>query len=369
MAALLIGLVGCRGDEGEGSAVVAPRVVIQPVTPHRVVERIQAVGDLVAKEEAIVSAEVSGLVTEILLDEGEAVAEGTVILEIDPERRNLELQSQQARVERAEAELRKQERETKRITALGSRNVVSQAQLDAAETELQSTRSDLAEARAQLGLAERALRDASVGAPFPGWIARRYVSKGELVAVGQKLFDLVALDPIEIEFHLAEVDSARVEIGDDITVQVAPYPDEVFRAKVTVVSPRVDPKTRTLRVKGIIANSNGRLRPGLFARADLGVTDREGVAMIPEEAILQRSDGSVVFRLAGADHVERRVITTGVFRDGYVEVVDGLDIGDLVVVRGQAALADGSIVALRRPDGGKEPPPVASADDQAREGE
>jgi membrane fusion protein (multidrug efflux system) len=350
--ALLIGSTGCGVDpEVKASSAPAPRVMVAPVEAHRVVEQIQAAGDLIAKEEATVSTEVGGLVTEILLDEGEPVEKGTVVLEIDPERRELELHSRQAGVARAEAGLRERERESQRIETLGSRDVASQSQRDAAETQLQSARSELAEARAQLGLAQRALRDASVRAPFPGLIARRYVSQGEFVSPGQKLFDLVALDPVEIEFRLAEVDSARVAIGGEIDVRVAPYPDEVFRAKVSVISPRIDLATRTLRVKGLLANPDGRLRPGLFARVDLGVSDREGVAMIPEDAVLQRADGSVAFRLADGSRVQRRALTTGLYRDGYVEVVEGLEIGDLVVVRGHAALIDGAVVALRRPDG------------------
>jgi membrane fusion protein (multidrug efflux system) len=357
LLALLLGLAACGVDaEVAGPSVAAPRVMVAPVEAHRVLERIQAAGDLIAKEEAIVSTEVGGLVTEILVDEGGAVEKGTLVLEIDPERRQLELHSRQAGVSRAEAGLREQERETQRIETLGSRNIASQAQRDEGETQLQRARSELAEARAQLGPAERALRDASVRAPFPGLIARRHVSQGEFVSPGQKLFDLVALDPIEIEFRLAEVDSARVAIGSKIDVRVAPYPDEVFRASVSVVSPRIDPATRTLRVKGVLANPDGRLRPGLFARVDLGVSDRSGVAMIPEDAILQRADGSVAFRLLDGSRVQRRVLTTGQFQDGYVEVVEGLAIGDLVVVRGHAALVDGAVVALRRPDGTPEDP-------------
>ncbi len=359
LLALLLSPAGCGVEaEVELPSVAAPPVMVAPVEAHRVLERIQAAGDLIAKEDATISSEVGGLVTEILVDEGGALEKGTLVLEIDPERRQLELHSRQARVARAEAGLREQERETQRIETLGSRDIASQAQRDEAETQLQRARSELAEARAQLGLAERALRDASVRAPFPGLIARRFVSQGEFVSPGQKLFDLVALDPIEIEFRLAEVDCGRVAIGSEIDVRVAPYPDEVFRASVSVISPRIDPATRTLRVKGVLANPDGRLRPGLFARVDLGVSDRSGVAMIPEDAMLQRADGAVAFRLLDGSRVQRRVLTTGLFQDGYVEVIEGLEIGDLVVVRGHASLVDGAVVALRRPDGSPEDPQV-----------
>ena len=90
---------------------------------------------------------------------------------------------------------------------------------------------------------------------------------------------------------MAEVDSSRVQPGQTVDVRVAPFPDEVFQATVTLVSPTIDPATRTLRVKATLANAEGRLRPGLFARADLGVSTRDDVLMIPEEAVLQRADG------------------------------------------------------------------------------
>jgi membrane fusion protein (multidrug efflux system) len=152
-----------------------------------------------------------------------------------------------------------------------------------------------------------------------------------------------------------------------VDVRVAPFPDEVFKATVTLVSPMIDAASRTLRVKGTLPNPDGRLKPGLFARADLGVSHREGVLMIPEEAILQRSDGQVVFRLAGADKVARRVVHTGAHKDGRVEILDGLAPGDRVVTRGHTALIDGSVVAVRNADGTISEPDVASGTDREPE--
>ena len=132
---------------------------------------------------------------------------------------------------------------------------------------------------------------------------------------------------------------------------MAPYPDEVFIATVTVISPRIDPMTRTLRVKATLPNGDGRLRPGLFARADLGIAERHGVPMIPEDAVLQRSDGAIVFLMDGTDRVERRAIRLGGFHDGMVEAVSGLEIGEQVIVRGHARLINGSLVDVRQRDG------------------
>jgi membrane fusion protein (multidrug efflux system) len=315
------------------------------------VERIEATGELVARSQAKVAAEVAGRVTAIRVDEGQSVEMGTVVLEIDPEKRQLETADARAALGQAESALEEAERELRRIEQIHSRGAAADARLDQTRSSRDQARARADSARARLGTAERALRDASVVAPFSGIVARRMISAGEFVGMGQPLFDLVALEPIEVEFHVPEVDSGRIEVGHRVGVQVAPYPGERFEAEVTVVSPNVDSRTRTLRVKGVLSNADGRLRPGLFARVDVGVSQRGNVLMVPEEAVLRRADGAVVFRLADSDHVERRVVQIGVIQDGWIEIREGLAPGDFVVARGHSDLVDGSRISPRRSDG------------------
>lgn len=343
----LLLLLACGGDAGTQTPRLPP-VTVEPVRVQTLEDHIEATGELLAPERAEIAAEVPGRVTEIRVAEGSRVEAGTVVLEIDPERRKLEVTSAGAQLAEAKAGLVEMQRDAERIRTLHDRNVASDSRLDQAETQLALARSRKEAAEAALGVAQRALRDASVAAPFAGFVAQRRVSRGEFVNAGQPLFELVALDPIEVELHLPEVDAGRVMLGQPLELSVAPHPGEVFRATLTYVSPTIDPKSRTLRVKAQLANPEGRLRPGLFARADLGVAQREGVAMIPEEAILQRADGAVAFRLLG-DRVERVRVETGVHRDGWVEVVKGLGPTDRVVVRGHAELSDGMAVALQDP--------------------
>jgi membrane fusion protein (multidrug efflux system) len=342
--------LACGGAE-TAPAPTAPPVMVERAGAHSVMDRIQATGQLLAHSEATVAAQVGGEITGIAADEGAAVAAGERIVAIDPERRQLELENAQASLLQAQAQEREAEREARRLEQLAERGAVSQAQLDEARTRRDFARSGVAAAKAQLGLAQRALRDASVVAPFAGLVARRFVNPGEFVAVGAALFDLVALDPVEVEFHLAEVDSARVAVGQRVEVRVASFPDEVFGAEVTVVAPTIDPAARTRRVKAVLANPEGRLLPGTFARVDLGVAERSGVVMVKKEAVLQRSDGSVVFRLAGGDRVERVRVETGIHRDELVELRGGVAAGDWIVVRGHTALVDGAAVSLRNADG------------------
>ena len=354
---LLLPLLLACGATDDGEELGAPPVVIASVELRDLEERIDATGELVAKEEAQIASEVSGRITEILVGEGEEVEAGQVLLEIDPERRNLELADARAGLAEAGAALGEQKRDYGRAKTLHERGIASDADLDQAETALVLAGSRAEAARARVGVAERAVRDASVRAPFAGLIARREVSRGEFVNVGQPLFELVALDPVEVEFHLAERDSSRVAVGQEVRVSVAPFPGETFQGVVTVVSPTIDVRTRTLRVKAQIDNPDGRLRPGLFARTDLGIAVREAVLLVPERAILLRSDGSVVFRRAEGNRVERVIVETGEHYGDRVEIAHGLAPGDQVVTRGQTGLVDGALVSPRNADGS----PVSTA--------
>ncbi len=333
---------------------LARPVVVTPVTITDLEDRIEATGELFAKDEAEIAAEVAGRVTEILVFEGEQVEAGQTLLTIDPETRRLELDSARARLAEVRADLEEQEREERRVTTLFEKGISSEAALDKAKTGRALAVSRVAAARAQVGVASRALDDANVTAPFSGVVARREVSRGEFVSVGRVLAQIVALDPIEVEFNLAERDSARVQTGMRVGIEVAPYPGERFEGTVTVVSPTIDVATRTLRVKAQVPNPDGRLRPGLFASTDLGISTRPDVLLVPEPSVLLRAQGQVVY-VVGEDDVARRVLVeTGVHKDGMVEVRSGLAAGDEVIVRGHAALADGSPVSRRLPDGSED---------------
>src|SRR5262249_57967924 len=129
-------------------------------------------------------------------------------------------------------------------------------------------------------------------------------------------------------FALTELDTERVRTGQSIDVSVGAFPDRVFKGVVTFISPTVDPATRTLRIKAEIDNSEGHLRPGLFARVSLGVSPRSGVVMVPEEAPIQRSDGAVLFKIDAQSRVKRIAVTTGAHDAGRVEVRGDVRPGD-----------------------------------------
>ncbi len=363
LATLFVGALAaaCGKEEAAPPSLAAP-VVVQPATVGDMEERIEGTGELAAPDRALIAAEVDGRITEIRVDEGAKVAAGEVLLAIDPEKRRLDADSASAQLRDAEASYVVAQREYERATALHEQGIASDSLLDQRGTELSRAQARRDSALAASGVAGKLLRDASVRAPFAGLVAKREVSRGDYVRTGQALLEVVALDPIEVEFAVAERDSARVATGQPVTVTVEPYPNERFVGAVSAVSPVIDPRTRTMRVKARIPNADARLRPGLFARTDLGVAKRSGVVLVPAEAILQRADGEVLFTVGPDDRATRRVVKTGVQRDGRIEIVEGLAADAQVVVAGQAGLVEGAAVERKSaaPSGAPAPQPGAS---------
>ncbi len=365
--ALAFALQACAGKQEKPAAAATP-VVVAPAEVGELEERIEGTGELAAPDRAVIAAELDGRVTAVNVDEGIHVEAGAVLLEIDPEKRRLDADAASAQLRDAEAAVAVAKREYDRANAMHDQGVASDSLLDQRQTELARAQARVDASNAQRGVAARALRDASVRAPFAGLVARRDVSRGDYVRPGQALLEVVALDPIEVEFSVAERDSARVAMGQPVRVTVAPYPDEAFTGSVSAVSPVIDPKTRTLRVKARIPNTDGRLRPGLFARTDLGVAKRSNVVFVPSEAILERADGEVVFVVGDDDRVRRVKVKTGVERDGKLEIAAGVGPEDVVVTRGHTDLADGALVSRRQPDGKPATSSMNVASEQASTG-
>lgn len=353
-----VGTVGCAEEEVAVEEIL-PSVSIYVVEAKTLEEEIRASGDLEARFHTEIAAEVDGRVTELSIDEGGSVEAGAVVIEIDPQRRQLDLAAAQARLSQARANLRKERSQTKRIRELRSQNVSSIQQLEEAETALALALSAVRAEEAAVGVAQRAVEDSSVTAPFAGLVARRSVELGEFVQKGTPLYELVSLDPLEAIFSLTELDTERVRVGQRVSISVGAFRGRDFGGVVTFVSPTVDPDTRTLRIKAEVDNAEGLLRPGLFARVSLGVAKRENVLMVPAESIIQRAGGASVYRVLDGDRVERVQVQTASTDGAFVEVRGEIKSGDKVVRRGHGGLADGMVVVVRNPI--EKASPVATA--------
>ncbi|MEE4298150.1 MAG: efflux RND transporter periplasmic adaptor subunit [Pseudomonadales bacterium] len=297
--------------------------------------RIESVGDLSAVQDVALASEVPGKVVAIAFESGAAVEAGDVLVRLDDADDRAQLASLQADLELAELE-------DARLSGLRGSAAFSQSQLDRARAQVASLKAQVDRQRVLIG---RKL----VRAPFDGVLGIRRVNLGDIVAPGTPLVRLQSLDPIYVDFTVPERVRGRVDPGQRLELSVAAWPEETFSGELTVVSPDVDVRSRTLMLRGELANDDRRLQPGMFATVHLILSGDEPVLTLPRTAVSFFAYGESVFVIeetADGLIVHRRPVTVGRTRGERVEIVEGLAAGQRVVHTGHLKLREGARVEI-----------------------
>ncbi len=318
-----------------------------PVEVGRVVRSVEAVGTLTSNEAVEIQPEINGLVTEIAFLEGQAVSEGQVLFRLDDGLLAAELAT-------AQADLALYQQNHRRAQELHARGAGTERSRDEAVADLQR-------GRALLQLAEARLAKTVIRAPFDGVAGLRDVSVGDYVQQGDTLVTLEQINPMKVDFRVPELFLAEMAPGQHLRVTVDALPGQVFEGRVIALDPQVDINGRALVLRAQIPNATGSLRPGLFARVEIILEQNDDALLLPESALVPSGRNLFVYKVEGGKAV-RTEVEVGLYRHGKVEILDGIEIGDLVVIAGQVKLRDGSDVSL--PEGMESPP---ASDQQAAE--
>lgn len=356
---------------------------VETVTP-RVVEReaaagqasvLDASGYVVARRQAAVSAEVTGKLEEVLVDEGMRVEEGQILARLNDatERARLELsQARLAAAEAAVAELRVQiadaERTLRRQRELRDRDLVSQAELDAAETavrsleaRLETRRSDVEVARRDVRLQQQLVDELTVRAPFSGVVIAQTAEIGEMISpisagggfTRTGVCTLVDMDSLEIEVDVNESYIDRVETGQAVVARLDAYPDWSIPAEVKRIVPAADREKATVRVRVELLETDARILPDmgvsvrfLDSEPAAGDSERVRVRTLPESALFQAGGNDYVLIVADG-RVERRAVRVGSRGSGRAVITAGLADNESVVADPAATgLEDGDAVRV-----------------------
>lgn len=342
VAAATMACGGESGGEGPGAALidtVHARAMDVPAV-------VQAVGTVEADNQTQVAAEVGGRVSRILCDEGCRASAGTPVIQIDPGDYADEVQSAMAEVSRARATLAASEKQMARYDRLLEAGAVDQATYDDLEARVESERAAVAQAAARLQTARRDLGKATVRAPFAGTVGKRHVQLGEYVSAQDALFDLVDAQPVKVRFEVAEIHVDRVSEGAPIRFRVRSDTVSSRVADVDYVSPRIDPETRTFEVTATYSNPDLGVRPGAYADVELTTSVHENAPVVPEQAIVTEGTENFVYVVRDST-AERRAVRVGARVDGLVEIVEGIEPGEVVIEAGQQGLRDGATVRIR----------------------
>ena len=193
---------------------------------------------------------------------------------------------------------------------------------------------------------------AEVTSPVEGIVGRVYLDQGARVSppspgpgMGTIMFRIVNMDTVVVVVNVIEKDLSKIKKGQRTKIKVDAYPEKRFNGKITLVSPTVNPMTRTASVEITIPNLNHRLKPGMFAEAEIIIKKKTEAILIPAYAILEQSEDKKVFTVVGGKAV-LKVIELGIDQGDSVEVKSGLDVGDTLIVAGHHRVLGGELVRI-----------------------
>ncbi|MCB0344177.1 MAG: efflux RND transporter periplasmic adaptor subunit [Bdellovibrionales bacterium] len=326
----------CSTDQGQGGgAPPATPVVVAAAVQRTLTESVSVVGSLVADEIVEIQSEIEGVVETASFEEGSRVEKDVVLFKIDAEKLQAEVSEAEANFELAAANL-------KRGKDLLKTKTISSKEYDQAVSSYHSTQATLERARQRFD-------DAVIRAPFAGIVGARMVSPGQRVSVGETLTSVVNLQTVKAEFGVPGRFLGQLKVGEKVRVKVEAYPDKIFTGEIYFVSPRIDTTTRTVLVKARMSNDENLLIHGMLASIDVGLQERENALVIPETAVIQRKDKQSVFAVGSGDIAELKEVKTGIRLKGEVEIIEGLQAGDLVVVEGTQKIGPGSPLRYAKP--------------------
>ena len=315
-----------------------PSVEVAKVEALRLTDDTQAVGSLRSRRGVVLRPEVSGRITQLNFTDGQRVRKGQVLVQFDD-------QLQQAQVEQALAELSIAQANQKRNQELVAQNFISQRSLDESAANLQV-------ARAKLSLAQATAGRLKIIAPFDGIAGIRLVNVGDYLKDGADIVNIEDIDAIFVDFRLPERFQAKVKRGQTAMLDMDALPGRKFGAKIQAIDPLIDANGRSVGVRGCVDNRQSQLRPGMFARVNAVFSVRENARVIPEEAIIPQGGKQFVIRLVPGNMPQSRIsqrieVKVGLRSPGKVEVLEGLEIGDTVVIAGQQRVPrDGMAVSV-----------------------
>lgn len=284
-----------------------------------------ATGTLLANEELDLRSEIAGRITRINFKEGSPVRQGQLLVKLN----DADLKATLKRLELQQA-LAKREQE--RARTLLDQKLISLEEYDAKRNAFELTEADIEKTRSDIAKTE-------LYAPFNGVVGLRAVSSGSTIAPTTSIARIEQIDPIKIEFSVPEKYAKTMKPGSAVRFHVTGS-DKQYDGTVYAIEPRIDPATRTLKVRATAPNHNGALTPGAFAKVEISLAKIADALTVPSAAIVPRIDGQSVFILQNGKAVSR-VVTTGIRTDSTVQIVSGIGVGDTIVTTGVMQLRAG----------------------------
>lgn len=302
--------------------------------------QVPAIGVLEANRGVDINSSVTGLIQQILFESGETVKQGQTLLRLDADVERSNLQSAQASLKLAKANLARGE-------SLRTSDNISKATLEQRQSEYEVASAEVSALVAQI---EKKV----ISAPFDGVLGIRKVNVGGYLDVGKAIVNIQDLSVMLINFSVSQRELSSLKVGQEIDMTTDAYPLATFKGEISTIAPLVNQETGMVEVQGRFDNSHGQLRPGMFAKLNVLLPARKQVIVVPQTAISYSLYGDNIYIIKTTKDdkgqetnlVERKIVKTGERRNGFIIIEEGIAAGDKIVTSGQLKLDNGSKVAI-----------------------
>jgi RND family efflux transporter MFP subunit len=351
---ILAAAAACKKPAAEATAQAeafgAAPVKVFKVVREKITEKITYTGTLEAWTKINITPEVGGKIAAIHVQEGDRVAKGQLLAELETQSIRLQLKQAEAGVAVAEASYADALRNKERMDRLIKESAVSEMQREKIQLAFDAAAAQLEQARAGLNLAQHALDVSLMRAPFAGVIASKNAEVGNVInpmmggfgGGAGGVLTLMDYSKIKIVVAVSSEDVGRIRKGQDTILRVGAFPGRDFRGTVRVVNLTADPQNKKFGVEAVFDNPGGDLRPGTFGDAVFEVQSHANALVVPQKAILENS---YVFVVEAGKAVKKPVVL-GLQNTTMIEILDGLTEGLPVVVEGNFGLEDGAVVQI-----------------------
>jgi membrane fusion protein (multidrug efflux system) len=346
-AGSLLSFTACKKKETKSGEEKVFNVQVKDILKKPLKPFIESIGTLNPFEEVTISAEVEGVLRSVKVEEGTQVSKGMLLAAIDDSDYSLEVKRAEATLRQAEATLENTKLEFKRKDALHKEELVTKQQYDDVVTRLSLTEAEVERAKASLAIARLKLSKTKITSPLACVVKEKRVSAGDFVKNGTSLLVIIQSNPIKLRFTVPEKDVGRLKMNQEVILKVDGFPGSEFKGKVNIIFPNVEEKTRTLQVEALVPNSNGILKPGLFAKVILYTSGERDTIVVPVTALLYEAEKVKVFIIEG-DRAKEREVKLGSKYGELMEIIDGVKEGEKVVAIGQQNLSEGAKVSVQQ---------------------
>ncbi|HEA53512.1 efflux RND transporter periplasmic adaptor subunit [Marinobacter antarcticus] len=338
----IVGLAGCEVHSEEAAAAPPPPAVdVAQVKPEFITLWDGFTGRVAAPESVELRPRVSGYIDKVAFKEGERVKQGDLLFQIDARPYQARVNAAKADLSRARSQLELAQSQAKRAQHLLQSRAISKEEADQRASSKATAHSAVLASAAELDSAQLNLDYTKIRSPINGRVSRAFVTRGNLASTDQTLLTrVVSIDPVYIYFESDEETAmatlGRLGDGPQPTVKVSLTGDNGFTrdAQVDFVDNQLDARTGTLQYRAVMANPDGQLRPGQFARVQMPVADLDQALLVDQKAVLTDQDRRYVYVVGDDNTVSRRDIQPGRRSNGLIVVREGLKPGERIIVNG-----------------------------------